>query len=187
MHVDTPELEQLYRRYQRYQNFAKHYQTVLEGLQGAEVTENLDEHTITFHTAWNRVPKSIPRGKPVQWYVEKYEYYAAKSSDTRDLYWSLHDTAEKRAWEALDRDGKLAQLHEIAKYLDRTKELIQEWRAKIPAWERQRDERGPGQTDAEAYLQEWMDRFSDPRPMIETLEESLRDREADRDWLLDHI
>jgi DNA repair exonuclease SbcCD ATPase subunit len=186
--LDTPELDQLYRRYQRYENLAKHYQAVLEGLQSAEVTADPDAGTITFHTdAFKYVPKSIPRGKPTQWYLEKAQYYTAKASDARDLYWSLHDAAEKRAWEALDRDGKLAQLHEIAKRLDRTKELIQEWRAKIPAWERKRAEQGPSQTDAEAFVQDWMERFSDPRPMIETLEESLQAREADRDWLLERL
>ena len=46
---------------------------------------------------------------------------------------------------------------------------------------------GAQSTDAEAFVQDWMERFSDPRPMIEILEESLHDRETERDWLLDHI
>ena len=185
--LDTPELDQLYRRYQRYENLAKHYRAVLEGLQSAEVTADPECGTVTFHTtAFAHMLKSIPRGKPMQWYLEKAQYYSAKASDARDLYWSLHDEAEKRDWEALDRDGKLAQLRKIAERLDITKRLLQEWRAKIPAWERRCAERGPARTPEE-QVQAWMDNFSDPRPMIETLELSRQEREAERDWLLERM
>jgi hypothetical protein len=185
--LDTPELEQLYRRYQRYENLAKHYRAVLEGLQSAEVTADPEYGTVTFHTtAFAHMPKSIPRGKPMQWYLEKAQYYSTKASDARDLYWSLHDEAEKRDWEALDRDGKLAQLRKIAERLDITKGLLQEWRAKIPAWECRCAERGPARTPEE-QVQAWMGNFSDPRPMIETLELSREEREAERDWLFERM
>jgi hypothetical protein len=185
--LDTPELEQLYRRYQRYENLTKHYQAILEGLRSAELTVDPAQGTVTFHTtAFTHIPKSIPRGKPLQWYVDKAQYYTAKASDARDLYWSLHDEAEKRAWEALDRDGKLAQLRKISERFDITKRLIQEWRAKLPAWERQDAERGPARTPEE-QVQAWMERFSNPHPMIEMLEASGQEREAERDWLLDRL
>lgn len=98
----------------------------------------------------------------------------------------MHDEAEKRAWEALDRDGKLAQLRTIAERLDITKRLIQAWRATIPAWERQYAERGPARTPEE-QVQAWMANFSEPRPMIETLELSRQEMEAERDWLLERM
>jgi hypothetical protein len=107
----------------------------------------------------------------------------AKASDARDLYWSLRDLEKKRAWEALDRDGKLAQLHELSTRLERTKALILEWHAKVPAWDRKLAEREPAQTP-EAQIQVWMDHFSNPYPMIETLEEARQEMESERDWLL---
>jgi hypothetical protein len=134
--METPELQQLYRRYQRYEILATHYRAVLDGLRSAELTVDPVQGTVTFHTiAFSHIPKSIPRGKLMQWYLDKYEYYAAKASDTRDLYWSLKDAAKKRAWEALSRDEKLAVLHEIGGRMRFMEQTIREYRAKIPAWE----------------------------------------------------
>jgi hypothetical protein len=185
--IQSPELETLYRRYQRYERLANHYQAIVQGMGSVELTVNPEAGTVTFHTtAFQRIPKSIPRGRPAHWYLKQCQYYTAKASDTSDFYWSLKDAEQKRAWDRLDREGKLAELHEIGQRLVRTEELIQEWRAKIPAWERECAERKLPET-VEEQVEAWIARFGNPYPMIHTLELGKREDEANRDWLLERL
>jgi hypothetical protein len=185
--MNPPELQQLYRRYQRYEQLAKHYGAVLEGLQSADITVDPAHGTVTFHTtAFSRIPKSIPRGKPMQWYVDKYRYYSAKASDTGDLYWSLADAAKKRGWEALSREGKLATLHEIGGRITTIEGILREYRAKIPAWERELAEHGPIST-TEDQVWAWVHAHANPHAMVKTMTKALQDAESERDWLLDHL
>ena len=189
--METPEVQQLYRRYRRYQQLADHYATVLNGLRSAEGVLDAEAGTVTFHTmAMNHTPKSIPRGKPVAWYLEKYRYYAAKASDTGDLYWSLKDDAQKRAWSALDREGKLAVLREIGGRMRHMEETIREYRAKIPAWEHEAQTLAAradasGDVRDQVYLE--MHLKWPPHAMVKVMTESLQEAQAEHDWLLEHI
>jgi hypothetical protein len=189
--MDTPDLARLHRRYQRYEHLATHYQAIVEGLQSADLTVDPAQGTVTFHTtAFSHIPKSIPRGKPMAWYLEKYRYYATKASDARDLYWSLHDAAKKRAWEALDREGKLAQLREISTRMGFMEQTIREYRAKIPAWEHEamtlaaRAE-ASGTVEDRVFLEIHL--RQPPHATVRVMTESLQGATAERDWLLDRL
>jgi hypothetical protein len=132
------------------------------------------------------IPKTISRDRPTAWYVAKYVEYRAKADNAHDLYWALCDANKKRAYEAMSREEKLAWLSALGDRLAAVKEEIAKWRAKVPAWEREQAEREPPAPD-KALMQAYFDSFGDPRPMIATLEDMKRAREAERDWLLEHL
>jgi hypothetical protein len=189
--MQSCEMDQLYRRYQRYQRLATQYQAVLEGLRTAEPILDAEASTVIFQTAaMNRAPKGIPRGKPVAWYLEKYRYYAAKAKDAEDLYFSLKDAAQKRGWEALDREGKLAVLREIGTRMRYMEQAIREYGAKIPGWEHQamalaaRAE-ASGDLKDQVYLEVHL--RTRPHAMVHVMTERLREVQAERDWLLERL
>ena len=190
--MDTPEMEQLYRCYQRYEHVAKQYNVVLDERAGSDVHVIIDpvQQTLTatlrlgIHVV--AIPKSIHRDRPTAWYVEQYCRYRAKASDAGDLYWSLKDAAKKRAWDALDREGKLAQLRAIGARIGRIEQTIQEYQAKCPAWDPELSEHGP-LTTVEDQVWAWMHSESNPHAMVETMTELLAEVQAERDWLLEHI
>jgi hypothetical protein len=191
--MDTPELQQLYRRYQRYQRLAKQYNAVLDECTGDPLVHLVIDpvhQTLTpvLRLAMHAVaiPKSIPRDRPTAWYVAKYVEYQAKADNAHDLYWALCDANQKRAYEAMSREEKLARLHEIGASLAKVEEELAKWRAKVPAWEGEQATREPPDAD-KAVMQAYLESFGDPRPMIATLEDVKREREAERDWLLDHL
>ena len=132
------------------------------------------------------IPKAIPRDRPTAWYVAKYVDSRVKADDAHDLYRALCDAHQKQAYEAMSREDKMASLHEIGAGLATVEEALAQWRAKVPAWERAQAERGPPDHDT-VVLQAYLDSVGDPRPMIATLEEVTREREAERDWLLEHL
>jgi hypothetical protein len=139
---DTWELARRYRRARRYANLARHYQAIVNG--GA---------------IWARVPKAIPRGKPMAWYQARADYYTARAADTHDLYWALCQVAEQQSWLALDRAGKLAKLRELGKLI------------------------ALGQSAWHDPLCLALCRESD----FKRIEDVMRDRQATRDWLLAHV
>jgi hypothetical protein len=191
--LNTPELDQLYRRYRRYERLAKQYNMVLDERTGDSLVHLVIDpvqQTLTpvlrlvMHVV--AIPKTILRDRPAAWYVAKYVEYRAKADNAHDLYWALTDATQKTDWEGLDREGKLAQLHHIGERLKVVDELLAQWRAKVPAWELKQAEQEPPRTTKAAILA-WMDGFSDPHPMIATLEDAKRERETERDWLLDQL
>jgi hypothetical protein len=189
--MDTLEMGQLYRRYQRYERVAMQYNAVLDERAGGHVHVVIDpaQQTLTptlrlgMHVV--AIPKSIPRDRPTAWYVEQYCRYRAKASDAGDLYWSLKDAAKKRAWDALDREGKRGQLRAIGARIVRIEQTIQEYQAKCPAWDLKLAEQGPI-TTAEDQVWAWMHSVSNPHSMVETMTEALAEAQAERDWLLEH-
>jgi hypothetical protein len=105
--METPELEQLYRRYQRYERLAQQYNAVLDERTGdsrMHLVIDTVHHTLTpvLRLAMHAVaiPKTIPRDRPTSWYVAKYLEYRAKADNAHDLYWALCDANQKRAYEA---------------------------------------------------------------------------------------
>jgi hypothetical protein len=107
-------------------------------------------------------------------------------STSRNIYWSLRDTAQKPRWEALNRDGKLAKLREIGGRIVRLEQAIPEHHAKIPAGERDLAGHGPIRTlEDEVWLHGKT--ISNPHAMVSVLTESLQEAQAERDWLLEHI
>jgi hypothetical protein len=106
-----------------------------------------------------RVPKAIPRGMPMAWYRARAEYYTARATDTHDLYWALRQIAEQQAWLALSCEGKLAKLRELGSLIERGKSMIHD-----PHWQ-----------------------FIIQGNGMKHVEDTIRDREADRDWLLAHV
>jgi hypothetical protein len=190
--MNTPEVEQLYRRYQRYDRVAKQYNAVLDEREGGHVHLVIDPERRTLTPVLRlgihvvAIPKTLPRDRPTAWYVEKYCEYQAKAENTRDLYWVLKDAEKKQTWEALDREGKLAQLQAIGERLKVVDTELAAWLDKVPAWRRQEVEREPPTTPKEAVLA-WIDGGSDPRLMIELIEEMKRECEAERDWLLERL
>jgi hypothetical protein len=191
--MDTPELQQLYRRYQRYERLAKQYNTVLDERTGDPLVHLAIDPVHRTMTPVLRlglhavaIPKTIPRDRPTAWYVAKYIEYRTKADNTHELYLALCDSNQKRAYEAMSREEKLARLREIGTDLAAVEDEIAKWRAKVPAWEREQAEREPPDPD-KAVLQAYLDSFGDPRPMIATLEDLKRGREAERDWLLEYL
>jgi hypothetical protein len=134
-----------------------------------------------------RIPKTIPRDRPTAWYVAKYVEYRAKADNAHDLYGALCDAQQKHAYEAMSREDKLARLRQISDALTRIAAALVQWRAKVPAWEREQAAQEPARTEGHARVQAYMAGLSDPRPLIATLEEAKRAREAERDWLLEPI
>jgi hypothetical protein len=192
--MDTPEMAQLYRRYQRCERLAKAYNCVLDDRTGDPLLHLVidpEGQTLTpvlrlgLHVV--AIPKTIPRDRPTAWYVAKYVEYRAKADNAHDLYWALCDAQKKRAYEAMSREEKLSRLHQVGDHLARADEELVKWRAKLPAWEREQEEQDPAKTKGDALAQAYMASLSDPRPMIATLEDAKREREAERDWLLEHI
>jgi hypothetical protein len=192
--LDTPELQQLYRRYQRYDRLAKAYNCVLDERTGDSLVHLVidpENQTMTpvlrlgLHVV--AIPKTIPRDRPTAWYVAKYVEYRAKADNAHDLYWALSDAHQKGAYEAMSREDKLARLRQIGDALARTAEEITKWRAKVPAWALKQAEQEPAQTEGHALAQAYMASISDPRRMIATLEKVKREQEAERDWLLEQL
>jgi hypothetical protein len=139
---DTPELHRLYRRAQRYANLARHYQAIVNGLPPGA-----------------RVPKAIPRGRPMAWYRASAAYYTARATDTHDLYGALRQVAEQQAWLALNREGKLAKLRELGQLIAMGRSALHD-----PLWQDLLQAKG-----------------------LKKVEDVMRDRQADRDWLLAHV
>ena len=119
-------------------------------------------------------------------YRPKFLRFSRKADNAHDLYWALCDAQQKHAYEAMSREDKMARLHEIGAGLATVEEALATWRAKVPAWERAQAEREPPD-HAKVVMQAYLDRIGDPRPMIAALEEVKREREAERDWLLEHL
>jgi hypothetical protein len=101
--MDTPEMEQLYRRYQRDERVAKQYNAVLDERAGGNIHMIIDPvqqiltATLRLGIHVVAIPKRIPRDRPTAWYVEPYCRYRAKASDAHDVYCLLQDAAKKRA------------------------------------------------------------------------------------------
>jgi hypothetical protein len=191
--MDTPELQQLYRRYQRYARLAKAYNCVLDDLTGDPLIHLIIDPvqktlTPTLRLGMHVVSilKTIPRDRPSNWYVAKYIEYQTKADNAHKLYLALCDAHRKRAYEAMSREERLTRLREIGAGLAAIEDEIAGWRAKIPAWEREQVEREPTDPD-KAVLQAYLDSFGDPRPIVATLEDLKREREAERDWLLEYL
>jgi hypothetical protein len=83
-------------------------------------------------------------------------------------------------------EEKLARLYELGAGLIKVEEEIAKWRAKVPAWEREQAEREPPDPN-KAMIQDYLNSFGDPHPMIATLEDVKHEREAERDWLLERL
>ena len=86
----------------------------------------------------------------------------------------------------MSREEKLARLREIGARLAKAEEELAKWHAKVPAWEGEQARREPPDAD-KALLQAYLESVGDPRPMIATLEDFKREREAERDWLLERL
>ena len=65
-------------------------------------------------------------------------------------------------------------------------QTIREYRAKIPAWDRELSEHGPIRT-VEDEVWAWGHMHSNPHAMVDTMTEALQEAYAERDWLLERL